>query len=83
MPEMKTTSPAPKKQKTAKPTVHAHSHPMTEGVIWKQIMLFFFPILIGVVVLLFSPTLPAGTLIFVTIVASIGGALVFMKLKWV
>ena len=42
-----------------------------------------FPILAGILVLLFSPTLPVGTLIFVTIVASLGGALVMLKLKLV
>ncbi len=45
---------------------------------WK---ISIFPILIGCVVLLFSPTLPVGTLIFVTLVASVGGAFAMFKMK--
>ena len=47
---------------------------------WK---ISIFPILIGIVVLLFSPTLAVGTLIFVTIVASLGGAALMLKFKLV
>ncbi len=53
------------------------------GYFRKHWRISVFPILIGIAVLLFAPTLPAGTLLFATIVASIGGALVFMKLKWI
>lgn len=41
-----------------------------------------FPILVGCIVLLFAPTLGVSTMIFVTIVASIGGALAMYKLGW-
>lgn len=34
-----------------------------------------FPILVGVLVYVFAPTLAVGTMIFITIVASVGGAL--------
>lgn len=47
---------------------------------WKISVL---PIAVGIIVLLFAPTLPAGTLMFATLVASIGGALLMIKLKWV
>lgn len=40
-----------------------------------------FPILVGIIVYIFAPTFAVGTMIFVTIVASIGGALVMWKLK--
>lgn len=40
-----------------------------------------FPILVGILVYIFVPTLAVGTMIFVTIVASVGGALVMWKLK--
>lgn len=42
-----------------------------------------FPILVGIIVLLFVPTLPVGTLMFATLVASCGGALLMIKLKWI
>lgn len=45
---------------------------------WK---ISIFPILAGCLVLLFSPTLAVGTLIFITIVASIGGAFAMVKLN--
>ena len=53
------------------------------GYFRKNWKLAIFPILVGIVVLLFAPTLAVGTLIFVTIVAAIGGALALMKLKLV
>ncbi len=53
------------------------------GYFKKHWKISVFPILVGVAVLLFAPTLPSGTLLFVTIVASIGGALAMLKLKWV
>lgn len=40
-----------------------------------------FPIVVGVIVLLFAPTLGVGTLMFVTIVAAVAGALVMVKLN--
>ena len=53
------------------------------GYFKKHWKISVFPILIGVVVLLFAPTLPSGTLLFVTIVASVGGALAMLKLRLV
>ena len=53
------------------------------GYFRKHWKISIFPILVGVAVLLFAPTLAVGTLIFVTIVAAIGGALVMLKLKLV
>ena len=53
------------------------------GYFKKHWKISVFPILIGVVVLLFVPTLASGTLLFVTIVAAIGGAFAMMKLKLV
>ncbi len=40
-----------------------------------------FPILVGIIVYAFVPTFAVGTMIFVTIVASVGGALAMWKLK--
>lgn len=40
-----------------------------------------FPILVGILVYVLAPTFAVGTMIFVTIVASVGGALVMWKLK--
>ena len=40
-----------------------------------------FPIAVGILVYVFSPTMPVGTMIFVTIVAAIVGALVLFKLR--
>ncbi len=45
---------------------------------WK---ISIFPILVGVIVYLFAPTMGVGTMIFVTIVASVGGALAMWKLR--
>lgn len=45
---------------------------------WK---ISIFPILVGVLVYVFAPTLAVGTMVFVTIVASLAGALVMLKLK--
>lgn len=47
---------------------------------WK---ISIFPILVGVVAYIFVPALPVGTMIFITIVASLGGALAMYKLKWI
>ena len=46
---------------------------------WKLVPL---PVIIGVIVLLFAPTLGVGTLMFVTIVAAVAGVGVLYKLKW-
>jgi len=53
------------------------------GYFRKHWKISFFPIIVGVIVLLFVPTLPVGTLLFITIVASIGGALLMIKFKLV
>ena len=53
------------------------------GYLRKHWKISIFPILVGIVVLLFVPTLEAGTLIVPTIVASIGGAWLMLKLGWV
>lgn len=50
------------------------------GKHWK---ISIFPILVGCIVLLFAPTLGVSTMIFITIVASIAGALAMFKLKWI
>lgn len=47
---------------------------------WKISIL---PILGGVVAYIFAPTVPVGTMIFITIVISIAGAFGMYKLKWV
>ena len=47
---------------------------------WK---ISIFPIVVGVIVLLFAPTLGVGTLMFITIVAAVAGALVMIKLNFV
>ena len=53
------------------------------GYFRKHWKISIFPILVGVAVLLISPTLGASTLMFATLVASIGGALLMIKLKLV
>ena len=45
----------------------------------KHWRLAFAPIITGVVVLVFVPTLPAGTLMFITIVASVLGAVIIYR----
>ena len=47
---------------------------------WK---ISIFPIVVGVIVLLFAPTLGVGTLMFITIVAAVAGALVMIQLNFV
>ncbi len=56
---------------------------LAAGYLRKHWKLCIIPITLGIVTLLFAPTLAVGTLIFVTIVASIGGALLLLKLKLV
>lgn len=46
---------------------------------WK---LVFAPVIVGVIVLLFSPTMGVGTLMFITIVAAVAAGLGMYKLKW-
>lgn len=45
---------------------------------WK---LCFAPLIVGVIVLIFSPAMGAGTLMFITIVAAVAGALILYKAK--
>lgn len=47
---------------------------------WK---ISIFPVVVGIVVLFFMPSFGVSTLLFVTIVAAVGGALVMSKLKLV
>lgn len=46
---------------------------------WKIV---FAPVIVGVIVLIFAPTLGAGTLMFATIVAALAGVGVMYKLNW-
>ncbi len=46
---------------------------------WKLVPL---PVIVGVIVLLFSSTMGVGTLMFITIVAAVAGALVMYKKNW-
>ncbi len=46
---------------------------------WKLVPL---PVIVGVIVLIFSPTMGVGTLMFVTIVAAVLGAFVMVKKNW-
>ena len=46
---------------------------------WKIIIL---PLVVGVIVLLFNPSMVAGTLLFITIIAAVAGVGVLYKLKW-
>ena len=43
---------------------------------WK---LVFAPIIVGVIVLIFSPTMGVGTLMFITIIAAVATALILYK----
>lgn len=45
--------------------------------------LTILPILVGVIVYIFVPSLPVGTMLFITIVVGILGAFAMYKLKWV
>ncbi len=47
----------------------------------KHLKLCVAPLIAGVVVLIFSPAMGAGTLMFITIVAAVAGALVLYKAK--
>ena len=53
------------------------------GYFRKNIKVSLFTIAMGVIVLLFAPSIGVGTLIFVTIVAAIGSALGMYKLGWI
>ena len=46
---------------------------------WKLVPL---PVIVGVIALIFAPTLGVGILMFITIFAAIAGVLVLYKLKW-
>ena len=52
---------------------------LAAGYFRKHWKISIFPILVGVIVLFFSPTLPVGKLILFTIVASIGGPMLMIK----
>lgn len=56
---------------------------LAAGYFSKHWKISIFPILIMLVVLLFAPTLDAGTLLIPGIIASVLGAFVMWKLKWV
>ena len=56
---------------------------LAAGYLRKHWKISILPVIAGVVVLFFVPTLPVGTLLFATIIASIGGALLMIKLKLV
>lgn len=56
---------------------------LAAGYFSKHWKISIFPILIMLVVLLFAPTLDAGTLLFPGIIASVLGAFAMWKLKWV
>ena len=47
----------------------------------KHLKLVFAPLFVGVIVLFFSPAMGAGTLMFITIVAAVAGALILYKAK--
>ena len=49
------------------------------GYFAKHKKIFFLPVLSGVIVLLFAPTLPAGTLMFITVAISLLGAHMMYK----
>ncbi|MBR3766922.1 MAG: hypothetical protein IKL10_01610 [Clostridia bacterium] len=51
------------------------------GYLKKHWKISVFPVFVGIVVLLISPTFGVSTLLFVTIVAAVAGALVMSKLK--
>lgn len=46
---------------------------------WKIVPI---PVIVGVIVLIFAPTMGAGTLMFPTIIAAIAGVGILYKLKW-
>lgn len=52
------------------------------GYFAKHWKLIIAPLLAGIVVLIFSPSMGAGTLLFITIVAAIAGVFVLYKKKW-
>ena len=49
----------------------------------KHLKISILPILVGVLVLVFAPTMQVGVLLVITIVASIGGAYFLYKKNWV
>ncbi|MDR2525483.1 MAG: hypothetical protein LBC83_04725 [Oscillospiraceae bacterium] len=53
------------------------------GYLKKQWRISFVPILAGVAVLLLAPAVQAGILIPLTVIASLAGAQLFYKMKWV
>lgn len=55
---------------------------LAAGYFAKHWKLIFAPVIAGVAVLFFSPSMGAGTLMFVTIVAAVLGAFVMYKKNW-
>lgn len=51
------------------------------GYLLKHWRISIFPVVVGIIVLLIKPTFGVGTLMFVTIVAAIGGAVAMYKLN--
>ena len=49
----------------------------------KHLKISILPILVGVLILVFAPTMQVGVLLVITIVASIGGAYFMYKKNWV
>jgi hypothetical protein len=56
---------------------------LAAGYFSKHWKISIFPILVMIVVLVFSPTMGASTLLFPGIAAAVLGAFVMWKLKWV
>ncbi len=54
---------------------------LAAGYFAKHWKLVFAPVIVGVVVLIFSPTMGVGTLMFITIVAAVASALILNKMK--
>lgn len=52
------------------------------GYFAKHWKLIFAPLFAGIIVLIFSPSMGAGTLLFITIIAAVAGVLVLHKKKW-
>lgn len=54
---------------------------LAAGYLAKHWKLFILPLIVGVIVLIILPTLPAGTLLVPTIIVAIGGTLLLSKLN--
>ncbi len=53
---------------------------LAAGYFAKHWKVFIAPVIVGVIVLFFSPSMGAGTLMFITIVAAVAGVLIMYKL---